>query len=89
MLDWGPVAVQGGAVGVLVLFVVAILTGRLVARAVAQQMIDQANANAARWQAAAEASDRRADEAVQLLGEVLSALRAVEALVRASHRDPV
>jgi hypothetical protein len=75
---------QLGAVAVVGVFVVAILTGRLVARSTAKALVDQANINAARWQQAAEASDRRADETVRLLGELVSAMRSVESLVRES-----
>ena len=73
MPDWAaPLAIQGGAVSVLALF-----CWRLV-----REMLRQAKDNADRWQKAAEAADKRADETQRLLGEVLSALRAVEALVR-------
>jgi hypothetical protein len=72
-----PLAVQGGAVSVL-----GLLAWRLVLT-----LIRQTNASADRAWRAVEAADRRADESVRLLGEVLSALRAVEALVRTSHRD--
>jgi hypothetical protein len=68
--------IQGGVATPL-----ALLVWRLV-----QQMIGQANANADRWQRAAEAADTRADETQRLLGEVLSALRAVEALAHGSNR---
>lgn len=78
MPDWAaPLAIQGGAVSVLALF-----CWRLV-----REMLKQAKDNADRWQRAAESADKRADESVRLLGEVLSALRSVEALVR-DHRDP-
>lgn len=78
MPEWlAPLAVQGGAVSVLGFF-----CWRLVA-----SLISHTNANADRWQRAAEAADKRADETQRLLGEVLSALRAVEALVRDRHRD--
>lgn len=74
--DWlAPLAVQGGAVSVLALF-----CWRLVST-----LISHTAANADRWQRAAEAADKRADESQRLMGEVLSALRSVEALVR-DHR---
>lgn len=73
-----PLVVQGGAVSVLGFFCY-----RLV-----QTLIRQTSANADRWQRVAEAADKRADETVRLLGEVLQAMRTVEALVRArDHRD--
>jgi ABC-type nickel/cobalt efflux system permease component RcnA len=84
---FGSAWAQLGAVGLLALVVLAIVTGRLVPRSVASTLVKQANATATQWQAAAEASDQRADEAVKLLGEVLSALRSVETLVRTGHRD--
>jgi hypothetical protein len=95
---WNSAWAQLGAVGFLALFVLAILAGRLVARSWVKTLLDQAELraqaaerNADRWQAAAEASDKRADLFGEQLGEVLSAMRAVEALVRAlpgQSRDP-
>lgn len=76
---------QLGATGIVALFVLAILTGRLVPRSTAKALVDQANATAARWQAAAEASDKRADMFGEQLGEVVAAMRAVETLVRTSQ----
>lgn len=73
---------QLGAVGIVAVFVLALLTGRLVPRSTAKLMVDQANENATRWRAAAEASDERADLAVRQTGELLQAVRAVEALLR-------
>lgn len=79
MPDWlTPLVVQGGAVSILAAF-----SWRLIS-----SLIGQITANADRWQRAAEAADKRADESVRLLGEVLSALRAVEALVR-NPRDKI
>lgn len=78
MPDWlAPLAVQGGAVSVLGFFCY-----RLV-----QTLIKQTNANADRWQKVAEAADRRADESVRMLNEVLTALQEIRALVRTSHPD--
>lgn len=81
---------QLGAVGLLGVVVMAILVGRLVPRSATRSLLEQAELrvqlaehNAERWQAAAEASDKRADLLAQQLGEVLSAMRAVETLVRA------
>jgi hypothetical protein len=88
---------QLGAVGLVGVFIIAILAGRLVARSWVRTLLDQADLraqaaerNADRWQAAAEASDKRADLFGEQLGEVVSAMRAVEALVRAPvlPRDP-
>lgn len=73
---------QLGAVGILALVVLAIVAGRLMPRSVSRALVDQANANAARWQAAAEASDQRADLLTRQVGELVAAMRAVEALVR-------
>lgn len=73
---------QLGAVGIVFVFVLAILTGRLVARSTAKALVDQANRTAERWQQAAEASDRRADETVRLFGELVAVMRTVESLVR-------
>jgi hypothetical protein len=80
---WGTAWAQLGAVGLLAVFVLALLTGRLVARSSARDFVKLAADNAARWEAAAEASNRRADEQQRLQGEMLAALRAVEDLVRA------
>jgi len=82
---------QLGAVGVVILFVLLLATGRLVPRSVAKALVDQANTTTARWQAAAEASDERADLFARQNGELLAAMRTVETLVRAlqppPHRD--
>lgn len=85
----GPAA-QLGAVGVLAVVVLAVVFGWLVPRKVAKTIVDQANSNAERWRAAAEASDERADLAVKQSTEMLAAMREVEALVRAlsTRRDP-
>lgn len=83
---------QLGAVGVVIIFVLLMATGRLMPRSSAKLLVDQANANAARWQAAAEASDERADLVTKQNGELMSALRTVETLVRAlspPRRDAV
>lgn len=78
MPDWlAPLAVQGGAVSVLGFFCY-----RLV-----QTLIKQTNANADRWQKVAEAADKRADESVRMINEVLTTMQEIRALVRASHRD--
>lgn len=69
--------VQGGVAAPL-----AYLVWRLV-----QQLVSQANAAAAAWQQAAQVDRQRADEAQKTMGEVLSTMRSVEALVRSSHRD--
>jgi len=75
---------QLGAVGIVFLLVLLIATGRLMPRSTAQDQVDQANANAKLWQAAAEASNKRADLFGEQLGEIVAAMRAVEALVRTS-----
>lgn len=72
----------GALVGVLML----IARGVLVARSWADALVKQANENAAAWKTAAEASDRRADQMVQVVTEQTAALRAVETLVRANQR---
>jgi len=81
---------QLGAVGVVFMFVLLLATGRLVPRSVAKTMIDQANTEAARWRAAAEADAERADLVARQNGELVAAMRSVEALVRLllpNHRD--
>ncbi len=84
---FGSAWAQLGAVGLLALVVLMVVTGRLVPRSMAKSLIDQANVNAERWQAAATASDQRADETVRLMGEILTVMRSVETLVRPQHRD--
>lgn len=81
---------QLGAVGLLAVFVLAILAGRLVARSWVRTLLEQAELrvaqaerNSDRWQAAYEIADRRADLFGEQLGQVLTAMRAIEALVRA------
>lgn len=87
---WDSAWAQLGAVGLLAVGVIAVLAGRLVARSwvnillqQAELRVQQADRNADRWQAAAEASDKRADLFGEQLGEVLAVMRAVETLVRA------
>jgi hypothetical protein len=84
---FGSAWAQLGAVGLLAVFVLAILTGRLVPRSIAKDLVQRADANAERSQAAAVASDQRADETVRLLTEMVSAMRSVEALVRDQRGD--
>jgi hypothetical protein len=84
---FGSAWAQLGAVGLLAVFVLAILTGRLVPRSIAKDLVQRADANAERSQAAAMASDQRADETVRLLTEMVSAMRSVEALVRDQRGD--
>lgn len=74
---------QLGAVGVVFLFVLLLAMGKLVPRTIAKSLVDQANDNADRWQAAARASDERADLFARQNTELLQAMRTVEALVRA------
>lgn len=71
--------VQGGVAAPL-----SYLVWRLV-----QQLVSQANAAAAAWQRTSEVDRQRADEAQKSMGEVLSALRSVESLIRHNYRDPV
>jgi hypothetical protein len=85
---FGTAWAQLGAVGLVGIFVLLMATGRLVPRTTAKALVDQANANAARWQAAAEASDERADLVAKQNGELMSALRTVETLVRALNPGP-
>jgi hypothetical protein len=82
---------QWGAWGIVAIFVLLLATGRLVPRTTAKALVDQANANASRWQAAAEAADERADLVAKQNGELVSVMRSVEGLVRAlqPRRDTV
>lgn len=87
---WDTSWAQLGAVGLVGVFVVAILVGRLVPRSAARDLVAQAELraqaaerNADRWQTAAEASDKRADLIGEQFGEVLAVMRTVEGLVRA------
>lgn len=87
---------QLGAVGLVGVFVLAILTGRLVARSSVRDLLEQAQLRVAlaerttdRWQAAAEASaraaeasDRRADLHAEQMGEILAVMRSVQELIR-------
>lgn len=79
MPDLVPLLAPGGAVSAM-----GVLCYRLL-----RTMLAQANAHAESWRAAAEASDRRADAVVQTMTEMLSAMRALEALVRTQQRGPV
>jgi hypothetical protein len=80
LLPYLQVGANLGAVGTVLLL---LANGMLVARSWVTMVVDQANRAAAQAQQAAEASDRRADQVVQLMTEQTAALRTVEALVRA------
>lgn len=73
--DVASLLAQGGAVSAMALFCYRLL----------RTMLAQANAHAEHYRAAAEAADKRADETVRLLGEVLSVMRSVQDLVRAGR----
>jgi hypothetical protein len=76
MRELAPLLVQGGAVSAMALFCYRLL----------RTMLAQANDNAAQWRAAAEAADRRADETVRLLGQLLTTMQSLEALIRGGTR---
>lgn len=80
---------QAGAVGVVFLFVMLLALGRWVPLSTVNKLLDQAQKradaearNADRWQAAAEANDKRADLLAEQLGEILAVMRSVQDLVR-------
>lgn len=85
---FGTAWAQLGAVGIVAVFVLLLATGRLMPRSTAKTIVQQANENAARWQAAAAASDERADLVTKQNAELLQALRTVETLVRAWGPGP-
>lgn len=85
---FGAAWAQLGAVGLVGIFVLMLATGRLVPRSTAKALAEQANNNAARWQAAAAASDERADLVTKQNAELLQVLRTVETLVRAWGPGP-
>lgn len=81
---------QLGAVGLVGLFVIAILTGRLVARSMMKTVLDQAELRVQlaereteRWRDVAQAEAARADLYGNQLAEMARGLHAVEGLVRA------
>lgn len=84
----GIVVVQGGAVGVLALVIVAIITGRLVPRRVLEDVRADRDARLAaekargdEWRAAALAQDERNDVQASQLNQLLDASRTTNALI--------
>lgn len=73
---------QGGALGILLLVVVLVCTGRLVPRSVAKAWVDLAKTNAEIHQAAAAAADARADTAVNAMVEQTAAMREMQGVMR-------
>jgi N-formylglutamate amidohydrolase len=80
---------QAGAVGLLALVVLLVVTGRLIPRSVAKdrleeahKSLDQANHTAELWQQAAAAGDQRADLAVKAMLEQAATSARIEALLR-------
>lgn len=84
----GSVVVQGGAVGLLAMVVVAVLVGRLVPRKVLDdtradrdsRLADE-KARGDEWRAAALAQDERNDVQGQQLAQLLDATRTTNALI--------
>jgi uncharacterized protein with FMN-binding domain len=84
----GAVIIQGGAVGVLVFVVLAILVGRLVPRKSLEDVRADRDARLAReekrgdeWRAAALAQEQRNDVQARQLDLLLEATRTTNALV--------
>jgi uncharacterized membrane protein YccC len=84
----GAVVVQGGAVAVLILAVIGILTGRIVPARVVDRLeklyaaaIDKEKARGDEWRAAAQAQDARNDLLSQQVSQLLDAARTTNALI--------
>lgn len=82
------IVIQGGAVGVLALFVLGILTGRLVPRKSLEDVrtdrdarLAESQARGDEWRAAAHAQDERNDVLARQLTELLNANRTTNALI--------
>lgn len=84
----GSVVVQGGAVGLLAMVVVAVLVGKLVprkslddVRADRDSRLADEKARGDEWRAAALAQDERNDVLARQLAELLDATRTTNALI--------
>lgn len=84
----GGVILQGGAAGVLLIVVMAIVTGRLVPRRSLEDVradrdarIAEEKARGDEWRAAAQTQDARNDVLTQQVGQLLEAARTTNALI--------
>lgn len=84
----GAVVVQGGAFGVLILVVLAIVTGRLVPRRSLEDVRADRDARLAdekargdEWRAAAQAQDARNDVLTRQVEQLLETARTTNALI--------
>jgi hypothetical protein len=84
----GSVLVQGGATAVLILVVLAIVTGRLIPRRSLEDVradrdarLAEERARGDEWRAAAQAQDTRNDLLSQQVGQLLDAARTTNALI--------
>lgn len=84
----GAVIAQGGAIGVLTLVIIAIVSGRLVPRKVLEDVRADRDARLAaekargdEWRAAALAQDERNDVQARQLSELLDTTRTTNALI--------
>jgi len=82
-LPWlTPEVLQGGAWSLVGVFVLAILTGRLVPRSTSKSLVDQANRTADAWQRAYEKQAALADLATRQSDQVMSEFETIEALIQ-------
>ena len=84
----GAVVVQGGAVTVLILAVIGILTGRIVPGRTVDRLdkvysdqLEKEKARGDEWRAAAQAQDTRNDLLSQQVAQLLDAARTTNALI--------
>lgn len=84
----GDVITQGGAVGVLLITVVGILTGRLIPRKSLDDVRKDRDARLAEerargdeWRAAAQAQDSRNDLLTQQVAQLVDTMRTMNALI--------
>lgn len=87
---WVPIGINGGAVGVLVIFVVAILRGRLVPRKQVDAMINVYKERTEDFKEANKLIDARNDELARQIGILVplaeASVKALEA-IRARAND--
>jgi hypothetical protein len=84
----GSIIVQGGAVGVLLLVVLAIITGRLVPRSVVEDVRADRDSRLAdekhrgdEWRAAAQAQEARNDVQAAQIQQLLESARTTNSLI--------
>lgn len=73
-----PATLQYGAGGLVALFVLAILTGRLVPRSTLKTLVDQANQTAEMWRRTAEREAERGDLVLKQSDQLLTGMDTIQ-----------